>query len=74
MSERSYSVVVRTERKMLWEKNELRFCTRFDAEQYALDLKMRWRQVVEYRVQVRNESPNTIFPVPNQRYIIEKGV
>jgi hypothetical protein len=55
---KSYKAVVKTPGDKDWVGNGLRFKTKQEAENYALDLSMRWTQVREWEVQESDEEPN----------------
>lgn len=53
--------------------NGLRFLSEKDAEMYAAYLKLRWSDVKDTVVTACFEKPNSSFPVPSDRYTVERG-
>ena len=55
---RSYKVAVKTFGDTNWGYNALRFATREAADDWGLDLSLRWTALKEYEVQDSEEEPN----------------
>lgn len=70
---RSFKVGVKTKSgEDNWIYNGLRFGFREHAERYAKDLQRRWADMGHYLVVASNESPNCIYPVPSDRYLVNR--
>jgi len=54
----SFKVGVKTANDSNWAYNGLRFASRQAAEDYGLDLAMRWTAVREYEVHPSDEAAN----------------
>jgi hypothetical protein len=69
---RSYKVgvVVTGEKSVIY--NGLRFKTSEEADNYARDLQTRWRAVLEYEVAHSFDTPNARYPVPSDRFQIDR--
>jgi hypothetical protein len=55
-----------------WAFNALRFASREDAERYAQDLFGRWQQIKSCTIEECDEEPNAKYPVPSDRYDVER--
>jgi hypothetical protein len=69
----SYRVGIKTKHNHeAWVYNQLRFSSIGDARRYGKALKLRWPEVTEFIVEDSVQLPNTEFPVPSDRYAVER--
>lgn len=69
----SYMVGVKTKtNKTIWAYNGLRFAEGVDALAYSRSLLTRWPDLVAYRIVDSDDPPNCTYPVPSDRYPVER--
>lgn len=70
---RSYKVAIKTrDNKEEWAYNGLRFPSQTSAERYGHDLDKRWSLMIAYEVQQSDEPSNANYPVPSDRYDVQR--
>ncbi len=71
--EACFKVGVKVKADSEWVFNALRFAVWGDADAYARDLLHRWVAIVEVCVQESDDHPNATFPVPSDRYLVNRN-
>lgn len=70
---KSFKVAVKTKTdRDGWAYNGLRFPSEASAGRYAKDLETRWSLVITTDIQVCDEPPNANYPVPSDRYLVDR--
>lgn len=69
----SYKVGVKTKQHAHeWAYNALRFTFQEHAVEYARQLCLRWPEVQQTAVHGCDDTANAIYPVPSDRYPVER--
>lgn len=70
---KSFVVAVKVKTSHEWVHNGLRFDTDEEAASYARDLTLRWGAMVDYKIDPSDDLPNCTYPVPSDRYLVNRS-